>query len=177
MRMRVPPLLLASAASLSPLLAGCMGGGMMIGAPMGGAAAMPMEGPGGPPPPGQPGMMAPGAPMGGAQGGAQMGMGGMGMGMMGGGMGGAPVAQAPMAPPPAPPATGGPMAQQQAIDAAAAYARSQGLAVDRTQRAVLDGDGRWHVELRGPGGNRARVLVDARTGQILRARLRGDDED
>ena len=75
----------------------------------------------------------------------------------------------PLSPPPPPPP--GPLTEQQAVDLAADYARSRGLQIARTTRAVLDAQGRWHVDLAGPD-SRANVLVDAGSGRVLRARLR-----
>jgi hypothetical protein len=38
----------------------------------------------------------------------------------------------------------------------------------------LEGRGRWHVDLRGHG-DRARVLLDARDGRLLRGAFRDDE--
>jgi hypothetical protein len=84
-----------------------------------------------------------------------------------------------VAPPPAP-APARYMGEQEAVDAGFQIARARGLAVDRVQRAHLDGEGRWHLDLRGHG-DRAQLLLDARDGHLLRGKFkergRGDDED
>lgn len=71
------------------------------------------------------------------------------------------------------------LSESEAVVVAGQYAESRGLQVDRATRAHLDGAGRWHVELRGRGNDRAKVLVDARTGRVLKAQLRDgrDRED
>jgi hypothetical protein len=66
------------------------------------------------------------------------------------------------------------MPAAQAVSLAAQLARSRGLAVDYTLFARLDRHARWHVELGGAGGrDDARVVLDAYTGRILHAALRG----
>lgn len=76
------------------------------------------------------------------------------------------------------------LSEEEAIDVAGRYAASRGIQVDRVKHAHLDGDGRWHVELRGRGHEKAKVIVDARTGQVLKADVKAghgkhgrDDED
>jgi hypothetical protein len=85
----------------------------------------------------------------------------------------------PAAPPPAPvpPPAPAPRAisQQQAVDIAFRLAHERGLAVDRVKHVHLDGRGRWHVELRGHR-DRARVLLDARDGRLLRGAFKDDEK-
>ena len=89
---------------------------------------------------------------------------------------------APRPPPPPPPAAPPPapapafISEGQAVDLAFRIARDRGLRVDRVKHVHLDGRGRWHVELRGHG-DRARVLLDARDGRLLRGKFKGDDDD
>lgn len=72
---------------------------------------------------------------------------------------------------PAPPPV---MPARQAVSIATGYARARGLAVDYTLAARLDRRARWHVELGGAAGrDRALVVVDAYSGAVLHARLRG----
>jgi hypothetical protein len=89
-------------------------------------------------------------------------------------------AHAPAPEPPAVPAQPAPAApvlsRAEAIDVAFAVARERGLEVTRVRYAHLDAAGRWHVELRGRG-DRARVLLDARDGRLLRGRFREHEED
>ena len=73
----------------------------------------------------------------------------------------APVA----APAPAPVPAG--ISRERAIDVAFHAARQRGLDVDRIHHANRDGSGRWHVDVRGRR-DRAKVLVDARDGRVLR---------
>jgi hypothetical protein len=78
-------------------------------------------------------------------------------------------------PPPqgAPPAAGAQlMPEQDAVNLAFETARERGLRVDRVQRAHLDGEARWHVDVRGAGGDRALLLIDARSGKLLRGKFR-----
>jgi len=87
----------------------------------------------------------------------------------------APPQPAPSAPPP----------QQPAIDERAAiargfdYARDRGLKVDRVKRVHLDTAGRWHLDLRGPGGDRAQMLIDSGDGRLLKGHFRenGDADE
>jgi len=83
-------------------------------------------------------------------------------------------------PPPPPPAAAPPPApapraisQQQAIDIAFRLAGERRLQVTQVKHVHLDGSGRWHVELRGHR-DRARVLLDARDGRVLRAKFKDD---
>jgi hypothetical protein len=85
----------------------------------------------------------------------------------------------PAAPPPPPPpaARRALIGEREAVRIAANFARSRGLDVQR-YRARLDGQERWLVELRAQGGvDRAKVLVDATDGRVLRAKLRREDPD
>jgi hypothetical protein len=94
----------------------------------------------------------------------------------------------PPSPAPPPPRSGPPppspapvISRDEAIEAAFRHVRQRGLAVDRVERAHLDGAGRWHVDVRGRA-DRARVLLDGRDGRLLRGRFRtnapeGGDED
>jgi hypothetical protein len=91
--------------------------------------------------------------------------------------------QSPPAPRPAPPPARPEAApaqkvltEQEAIGVAVGHARSQGLKVSKVTHAHLDGAGRWHVEVRGdPGRDKATVLVDGFTGQVLKANLKDAD--
>jgi hypothetical protein len=90
----------------------------------------------------------------------------------------------PAPPPPAPRPAAPPapaqrmLTEREAIGVAMGYARSQGLEVNKVKHAHLDGAGRWHVEVRGDHGHdRAKVLVDGFTGQVLKASLRDDDPE
>ncbi len=79
------------------------------------------------------------------------------------------------APPPAAPARRM-LTEAEAVNVATGYARSNGLQVNRVKHAHLDGAGRWHVDLRGDRGrDKARVLVDAWTGQVIKASLKDED--
>jgi hypothetical protein len=62
------------------------------------------------------------------------------------------------------------LTEQQAVDVAAAWARSRGMQVERTTAAHLDGKHRWHVKLAGPG-EKAEVLVDGVSGRVLQGKL------
>jgi hypothetical protein len=62
------------------------------------------------------------------------------------------------------------LTEQQAVDVAAAWARSRGMRVERTTAAHLDGKQRWHVKLAGPG-EKAEVLVDGVSGRVLKAKV------
>jgi hypothetical protein len=84
-----------------------------------------------------------------------------------------PPAAAP-APAPAPAYAPAYLTEQQAVDTAFRIARERGLRVEHVKHVHLDGRGRWHVELRGHG-DRARVLLDARDGRLLRAAFRDDE--
>ena len=78
------------------------------------------------------------------------------------------------APPPAPAKRM--LTQAEAVNVATGYARSNGLQVNRVKHAHLDGAGRWHVDLRGDRGrDKAKVLVDAWTGQVIKASLKDED--
>lgn len=86
---------------------------------------------------------------------------------------------APPAPSPAPPAPAGArmVAEPEAVAAAMDYARKNGFAVSRVKHVHLDGAGRWHVELLGEGSrDKAKILVDGWTGQILKANLKDEEE-
>lgn len=85
----------------------------------------------------------------------------------------AAVAQPAPAAAPAPrPAIGRDEAVRRAFD----FARDRGLEVDRVHEATLDGRGRWRIELRGQG-DRARMLIDARDGRLLKGRFRESDPE
>lgn len=79
-------------------------------------------------------------------------------------------------PPPAatPPAGERLLTEEEAVDAAFRHARERGLSVDRVRRAQLDREGRWQVELRG-AYDRARLLIDARDGRLLKGKFRARD--
>lgn len=87
--------------------------------------------------------------------------------------------QPPSAPRPAPappPAAKRMLTEREAVAVAMGHARSQGLEVNRVKHAHLDGAGRWHVEVRGDHGrDKAVVMVDGFTGQVLKASLKDDD--
>ncbi len=81
----------------------------------------------------------------------------------------------PQAPPAAPPARRM-LTEAEAVNVAVGYARANGVEVNRVKHAHLDGAGRWHVELRGDRGrDRAKVMVDAWTGQVVKASLKDED--
>ncbi len=82
-----------------------------------------------------------------------------------------PAYRAPPPPDAAPAPAPGLLTEAQAIEIAFRVARERGLAVDRVHHAHLDGAGRWHVDLRGRG-DKAKVLLDARDGRLLRADLK-----
>jgi len=86
----------------------------------------------------------------------------------------------PAAPPeaaPPPPARPALISEAEAVRIAANFARSRGADVQR-YKAKLDGQGRWLVDLKAQRGvDRARVLIDARDGRVLRAKLRKDDPE
>jgi hypothetical protein len=94
----------------------------------------------------------------------------------------APTAAPPEPPNPVPPppaqSAGPPRAveERQAVKTASDYARAKGLSVER-YKANLDQYGNWRVDLRSDHGNdRAKVLVDGRTGRVLRAKLQPADD-
>jgi hypothetical protein len=79
--------------------------------------------------------------------------------------------------PPPPPQPSRPLlGEREALKIAADFARARGLSVQRYQ-ARLDPQDHWRIEMRGREGDRARVLVDARTGKVLRAKLHDQGED
>ena len=82
------------------------------------------------------------------------------------------VAPAPV-PPPAPAPRG--ISREEAVEIAFRIAHERGLAVERVKHVHLDGRGRWHVELRGHR-DRARVLLDARDGRLLRGAFKDKDK-
>ncbi len=68
------------------------------------------------------------------------------------------------------------LTEAEAVNVATGYARANGLSVNRVKHAHLDGAGRWHVDLRGDHGkDKAKVLVDAWTGQVIKASLKDED--
>ncbi|HZY03303.1 MAG TPA: hypothetical protein VFF02_07355 [Anaeromyxobacteraceae bacterium] len=85
------------------------------------------------------------------------------------------------APPAARPAPAAPsskrmLTESEAVSVALGYARANGAEVSKLKHAHLDGAGRWHVELRAERGkDRAKVMVDAWTGQVVKASLKDDD--
>ena len=82
----------------------------------------------------------------------------------------------PAAPAPAPAPAPGVITQDQAIDAAFEIARERGLEVTRVRYARLDQSGRWLVEV-GGDRDRARVLLDARDGRLIKGRFREGDPE
>jgi uncharacterized membrane protein YkoI len=79
------------------------------------------------------------------------------------------------APSPAPPARRM-LAEAEAVNVAVGYARANGVEASRLKHAHLDGAGRWHVELRGDRSkDKAKVMVDAWTGQVVKATLKDED--
>jgi hypothetical protein len=92
------------------------------------------------------------------------------------------VVAAPRPPPPSrpPPPVVSPerpgITREEAVDVAFRVARDRGLRVDRVDHAHRDGAGRWHVEVSGRG-DRAKLLIDARDGRLLRGRFRTKDRD
>lgn len=68
------------------------------------------------------------------------------------------------------------LTEAEAVNVATGYARANGLSVNRVKHAHLDGAGRWHVDLRGDHGrDKAKVLVDAWTGQVIKASLKDEN--
>jgi hypothetical protein len=84
-----------------------------------------------------------------------------------------PAAAAPAAPPQAQQAY---ISEDQAVGEAFRLAQQRGLHVDQVHNAHLDGSGRWHVDLQGHG-DRARLLLDARDGRLLKGKFRAAEED
>jgi hypothetical protein len=83
-------------------------------------------------------------------------------------------ASAPEASPPPPQARG--LDERAAVKVAADFARARGLEVQR-YKAKLDPHGHWRVDLRSErSGDRAKVLVDAHSGRVIRAKLKPSDE-
>lgn len=84
-------------------------------------------------------------------------------------------------PPPSRPAPRQYLSERQAVDVAFQIAADRGIDVARVRHAHLDGNGRWHVELR--GRDRAKLVLDARDGRLLKGQFkqhgrgRGDDEE
>jgi hypothetical protein len=64
------------------------------------------------------------------------------------------------------------LSEREAIRAATDICRDRGLDVDQVHHAELDPAGRWRVELRGPTGDRAKLMLDAQSGRLLRGRFR-----
>ena len=68
------------------------------------------------------------------------------------------------------------LTESEAVGVATGYARANGVEASKVKHAHLDGAGRWHVELRGDHSkDKAKVLVDAWTGQVLKASLKDED--
>jgi len=82
----------------------------------------------------------------------------------------------PSRPPPPPPAAPRLLGEREAVHIAFDAARQRGLQVNRVHRAFLDADARWHVDLAGHG-DRAQMLIDARTGRLLKGKFRESSED
>ena len=79
-------------------------------------------------------------------------------------------------PAPAPAPTKRMLSESEAVSVAMGYARANGVEVNKLKHAHLDGAGRWHVELRAERGkDRAKVMVDAWTGQVVKASLKDED--
>ncbi|HUL60893.1 MAG TPA: hypothetical protein VLU43_16555 [Anaeromyxobacteraceae bacterium] len=76
-------------------------------------------------------------------------------------------------PPPAAPATRL-LGENEAVNIAFDAARQRGLQVSRVHRAFLDDSARWHVDL--AGRDRANLLIDARTGRLLKGKFREWDD-
>jgi hypothetical protein len=76
------------------------------------------------------------------------------------------------APPQPPPARAVAVDERTAVARAFDYARDRGLQVDRVNHVHLDEQGRWHVDLRGPGGDIAKMLLDGEDGRLLKGRFR-----
>jgi len=86
----------------------------------------------------------------------------------------------PATPPPAPSAPPPPAIDERAAVARGFdYARDRGLQVDRVKGVHLDTAGRWHVDLRGPGGDRAQMIIDSGDGRLLKGHFRekGDADE
>ena len=67
------------------------------------------------------------------------------------------------------------LAEAEAVNVAVGYARANGVEASKLKHAHLDGAGRWHVELRGDRSkDKAKVMVDAWTGQVVKATLKDD---
>lgn len=84
-----------------------------------------------------------------------------------------PYHPAPAAPTAAPRAR--PLSQGDAIRIAFDVCRDRGLDVDSVYHASYDREGRWRVELRGPTGDRAKLLLDGESGRLLKGRFRDGD--
>lgn len=67
------------------------------------------------------------------------------------------------------------LSEREAIRAATELCRDRGLDVGEVRHAELDRDGRWRVELRGPTGDRAKLLLDAENGRLIKGRFRDGD--
>jgi len=79
------------------------------------------------------------------------------------------------APPPAAPVRRM-LTEGEAVNVAVGYARANGVEASKLKHAHLDGAGRWHVELRGDRNrDKAKVMVDAWTGQVVKASLKDED--
>lgn len=87
-----------------------------------------------------------------------------------------PGAPPPREPPPASAPADRLLSEREAVDIARSQAASRGLQVDRVSHAHLDGDAKWHVELRGGGNDKAKVMIDARSGRVLKAKFKDGKE-
>jgi hypothetical protein len=81
----------------------------------------------------------------------------------------------PDRPPPPPAERTRLLTKDEAVRVASDFVRERGLSVRRF-KAKLDSHGHWRVDLKGDGGgDRAWVLVDARSGKVLKAKLKDRD--
>jgi hypothetical protein len=67
------------------------------------------------------------------------------------------------------------ISERQAVDVAFQICRDRSLAVSTVKHAHLDGAGRWHVDLR--GRDRAKLLLDARDGRLLKGQFKQKSGD
>jgi hypothetical protein len=63
------------------------------------------------------------------------------------------------------------ISQGEAVRRAFDVCDERGLDMDRVHHAALDAEG-WKIELRGPTGDRAKLLLDAESGRLLKGRFR-----
>jgi hypothetical protein len=74
------------------------------------------------------------------------------------------------------PAASSRIGQQHATALAFGYARDRGLEVDQVHAITLQASGRWRIDLTGPSGDRALMLLDASDGRLLKGRFRSHGE-